>query len=56
MDNAYSMATSIAEKSPVAVAGSKAALNYARDHSVNDGLEQIVSNLKGVIICILRDH
>ena len=52
MDNACSMAMLIAEKSPVAVAGTKAALNYARDHSVSDGLEQIVSSPKRVIICV----
>lgn len=39
------MATQIAEKSPVAIAGIKAGLNYARDHSVADGLEQIVSHI-----------
>ena len=43
MDNALSMAMLIAEKSPVAIAGAKTGLNYARDHSVSDGLEQIVS-------------
>lgn len=35
------IARQIAEKSPLAVRGSKAALNYARDHRVADGLEQI---------------
>ena len=43
MENAVSMATQIAEKSPVAVAGTKAGLNYARDHNVDEGLQQIVS-------------
>lgn len=37
------LAQQIATKSPLAVRGSKQALNYARDHSVADGLEQIAS-------------
>ncbi len=37
------IAQQIATKSPLAVRGSKQALNYARDHSVADGLEQIAS-------------
>lgn len=35
-------ALKIASKSPIAVQGSKLALNYARDHSVNDSLEWMV--------------
>lgn len=34
-------AREIAKKAPVAVTGSKAAINYARDHSIRDGLEHI---------------
>jgi enoyl-CoA hydratase len=34
-------AREIASKAPVAVTGSKAAITYARDHSVRDGLEHI---------------
>ena len=36
---ALEMADAIASKAPLAVSGSKAALNYARDHSVAEGLE-----------------
>ena len=31
----------MAEKSPVAVQGTKVVMNYARDHTVADGLVQI---------------
>jgi enoyl-CoA hydratase len=34
-------AREIASKAPLAVAGSKMMINYARDHSIRDGLEQI---------------
>ncbi|CEM00955.1 unnamed protein product [Vitrella brassicaformis CCMP3155] len=37
-DGALKLASVIASKSPVAVCGTKAALNYSRDHSVEDGL------------------
>lgn len=37
------IAQQIATKSPLAIRGSKQALNYARDHSVADGLAQIAS-------------
>ena len=33
------MATEIASKSPLAVYGTKAVLNFSRDHSIQDGLE-----------------
>ena len=33
----------IAEKSPVAVAGSKRMINYARDHSIADALDYIAT-------------
>ena len=35
------MAATIASKSPVAVQGTKMALVYARDHSTEEGLEQV---------------
>ncbi len=38
---ALEMAQLIAKKSPLAIAGIKQSLNFARDHSVADGLEQI---------------
>lgn len=37
------IAADIAEKSPVAVAGSKRMINYARDHSIADGLDYIAT-------------
>jgi len=37
------LAAEIAEKSPVAVAGSKRMINYARDHSIGDGLDYIAT-------------
>jgi enoyl-CoA hydratase len=37
------IAREIAEKSPLAIWGSKQMLNYARDHSVEDGLEYIAT-------------
>ena len=36
-------AREIAEKSPLAIWGTKVAMNYARDHSVDDSLEQIAT-------------
>lgn len=39
LSSAVAVAASIAEKSPVAVQGTKVNLNYARDHSVDEGLE-----------------
>ncbi|WP_295531819.1 crotonase/enoyl-CoA hydratase family protein [uncultured Thioclava sp.] len=40
---ALAMAHEIAAKSPLAIAGTKQALTYARDHSVADGLDQIAT-------------
>ena len=37
------IAREIAAKSPLAIWGTKVAMNYARDHSVDDGLEQIAT-------------
>eukprot|EP00475_Leptophrys_vorax_P006551 TRINITY_DN14065_c0_g1_i1.p1 TRINITY_DN14065_c0_g1~~TRINITY_DN14065_c0_g1_i1.p1 ORF type:complete len:301 (+),score=89.36 TRINITY_DN14065_c0_g1_i1:71-904(+) len=42
MEEALKLAKEIASKSPVAVAGTKVALNYARDHPVSNGLKQVV--------------
>ena len=36
-------AAEIAEKSPLAIWGSKQMLNYARDHSVEDGLDYVAT-------------
>jgi enoyl-CoA hydratase len=41
LEAALACAAEIAAKPPVAIAGSKRALNYARDHSVRDSLEQM---------------
>lgn len=43
MEGAYALATSIAKKSPLAIAGIKRNLAYARDHSVADGLDYIAT-------------
>ena len=39
---AIEMAEKMALMSPVAIQGTKTSLNYSRDHSVEEGLEQIV--------------
>ena len=39
LEEASSLAKEIASKSPVAIYGLKAVMNYSRDHSVKDGLE-----------------
>lgn len=41
---ALEIASTIASKSPVAVQGTKKSLVYSRDHTVEEGLEQIVSD------------
>lgn len=41
---ALDMASTIASKSPVAVQTTKMALVHARDHSVQEGLDYVVSN------------
>jgi enoyl-CoA hydratase len=43
MQGVLQVAGEIAERSPLAVCGSKAMLNYARDHSVQDGLNYIAT-------------
>ena len=43
VNTAIEIAADIAEKSPIAVQGTKANLVYARDHSVSEGLEYVVS-------------
>jgi enoyl-CoA hydratase len=46
---AMTMAADIAGKSPLAIAGIKQSLNYARDHSVADGLDQIATWNSGML-------
>ncbi|CAI4228293.1 unnamed protein product [Auanema sp. JU1783] len=41
VNGALDLAASIAEKSPIAVQGTKKTLNYARDHTVDESLEMI---------------
>jgi enoyl-CoA hydratase len=41
LDHAMGIAREIASKSPLAVSGSKAMINYARDHTIADGLDYI---------------
>jgi enoyl-CoA hydratase len=41
-------AKEIATKSPLAIWGTKVAMNYARDHSVDDGLDQIATWQSGM--------
>jgi len=43
VEAAFKLAQDIAAKSPLAIAGIKQSLNYARDHSVMDGLDQIAT-------------
>lgn len=49
LDHALSVAREIAEKSPLAVAGSKAVLNHARGHSVADGLDYVATWNAGLL-------
>ena len=42
-DQVMATAREIAGKAPVAVAGSKAMINYARDHTIADGLDYIAT-------------
>ncbi|HSC17600.1 MAG TPA: crotonase/enoyl-CoA hydratase family protein [Rhizomicrobium sp.] len=41
--HAFGVAREIAEKSPLAVYGSKVMINYARDHTIADGLDYIAT-------------
>ena len=43
LDHVMGLARDIAEKSPLAVHGSKVMINYARDHSIADGLDYIAT-------------
>jgi enoyl-CoA hydratase len=43
MEHVMTVAKEIAEKSPLAVHGSKVMINYARDHSIADGLDYIAT-------------
>src|SRR5262245_25042216 len=41
LDHVMALAREIASKNPLAVSGSKAMINYARDHTIADGLDYI---------------
>jgi len=43
LEKTFEIAWQIAQKSPLAIRGTKAALDYARDHSVADGLAQVAA-------------
>jgi enoyl-CoA hydratase len=43
LDHVIGVAKDIAEKSPLAVHGSKVMINYARDHTIADGLDYIAT-------------
>jgi len=47
---AHKMASEIAAKSPLAVSGTKAILNHARDHSVKDGLDYVATWNSGQLL------
>lgn len=49
MDGVITMAEEISRKSPVAIQTTKASLVYSRDHSVQEGLNHIVSVTDGVL-------
>ncbi|MEE9376379.1 MAG: enoyl-CoA hydratase-related protein [Rhizobiaceae bacterium] len=49
LEAAMKMANEIAKKSPLAIAGIKQAITYARDHSVSDSLNQIATWNGGVL-------
>lgn len=49
MEEALSLATTIASKSPVATLGIKEFLNYTRDHSVSDSLEYAITWNMGML-------
>lgn len=48
VQGALATALEIAAKSPLAIWGTKVAMNYARDHSVDDSLEQIATWQSGM--------
>jgi enoyl-CoA hydratase len=49
LEAAFSLARDIAAKSPIAIAGVKRAIDYARDHSVSDSLDQIATWNAGML-------
>jgi enoyl-CoA hydratase len=49
VDGALAMAATIAEKSPLAITGTKEMLNYARDHTIADGLNHVATWQAGMM-------
>ena len=45
MSSCLDLAEQIAAMSPVAIQGTKINLNYARDHSVQEGLDFVVGHI-----------
>ena len=45
MTSVLELAETIASMSPVAIQGTKINLNYARDHTVEEGLDFVVSTV-----------
>ena len=52
MSASFELAEHIAAMSPVAIQGTKVNLNYARDHSVQEGLDFVVSLYSAHIIIL----
>ncbi len=48
LDHVLATAREIASKAPLAVAGSKVMINYARDHTIDDGLDYIATWQSGM--------
>jgi enoyl-CoA hydratase len=48
LDSVLATAREIASKAPLAVAGSKVMINYARDHTIDDGLDYIATWQSGM--------
>lgn len=53
LERAMELARTIAEKSPVAVQGTKAVVNYSRDHSIEDG--EFLCFFFCFFFCLLQD-
>ena len=50
LEAAFAIARDIAAKSPLAVSGTKAVLNHARDHTVADGLDYVATWNSGMLL------
>jgi delta(3,5)-delta(2,4)-dienoyl-CoA isomerase len=50
INGAIEIAAQIAEKSPVGVQGTKRSIVYSRDHTVQEGLDHIVSKKLSAIL------